>query len=79
MLRLGLARMPLRLGMGGSRRFVQALSKTEPFHKSVEGPHWYLLAVGTRSEGRGRGLGSEIVGQTAFLGHTLTGMVRPPR
>ena len=113
MLRVGMARMPFRLGMSGSRRFLQSLSKTEPFHKSVDGPHWYLVAIGSRSECQGQGLGSqlvevgtsradaaglpcyletatesnigfyskrgfEIVGQTEFLGHTLTGMVRPP-
>jgi len=113
MLKVGLARMPIRLGVAGTRRFMQALSKTEPFHKSVEGPHWYLVAVGARSERQGQGLGSklvgvgtsradaagvpcyletgtrsnidyytkrgfEIVGQTEFLGHTLTGMVRQP-
>jgi ribosomal protein S18 acetylase RimI-like enzyme len=114
MLKVGLARMPFRLGMAGSRRFMQTLSKTEPFHKSVDGPHWYLVAVGARSERQGQGLGSElvevgvsradaagvpcyletgtqsnidfytkrgfeIVDQTEFLGHTLTGMVRQPR
>jgi ribosomal protein S18 acetylase RimI-like enzyme len=114
MLRLGLARMPFRLGMAGSRRFMQSLAATEPFHKAVDGPHWYLLAVGAHSECQGQGLGSalvevgtsradaagvpcyletgtqsnidfytkrgfEIVGQTNFDGHTLTGMVRQPR
>lgn len=33
MLRIGLARMPIRLGMASSLRFMQSLSKTEPFHK----------------------------------------------
>lgn len=114
MLKVGLAKMPLRLGVNGSRRFVSSLAKTEPFHKSVHGPHWYLLAVGARSACQGQGLGSalvevgtsradeagvpcyletgtqsnidfyakrgfEIVGQTEYLGHTLTGMVRQPR
>ena len=113
MLQVGLAKMPFRLGVTGSRRFIQSLSKTEPFHKSVDGPHWYLVAVGARSECQGQGLGSalvevgtsradqagvpcyletgtqsnvdfymkrgfEIVGQTEYLGHTLTGMVRQP-
>ncbi len=61
MLRLGLARMPFRLGLAGSRRFMQALSATEPFHKAVHGPHWYLAAVGARSECQGQGLGSALV------------------
>jgi len=113
MLRLGLARMPFRLGLAGSRGFMQSLSATEPFHKAVDGPHWYLLAVGARDECQGQGFGSalvevgtssadaagvpcyletgtqsnidfytkrgfEVVGQTDFDGHTLTGMVRQP-
>jgi N-acetylglutamate synthase-like GNAT family acetyltransferase len=60
-LRIGLARMPFRLGIGGSRRFIQALSATEPFHKSVDGLHWYLVAVGARSECQGQGMGLELV------------------
>ena len=52
--------MPFRLGVTGSRRFIQSLSKTEPFHKSVDGPHWYLV-VGARSECQGQGLGSALV------------------
>ena len=113
MLRVGGGRMPFRLGMRGTLRFMRALSATEPFHKAVHGPHWYLVAVGTRSARQGQGLGSElvevgtsradeagvpcyletgtqsnidfytrrgfeIVGQTDFDGHALTGMVRPP-
>jgi ribosomal protein S18 acetylase RimI-like enzyme len=61
MLRLGAARMPFRLGMAGTRRFFEAVSATEPFHKTVHGPHWYLLAVGTRAERQGQGLGSALV------------------
>jgi ribosomal protein S18 acetylase RimI-like enzyme len=61
MLRLGLARMPFRLGLSGSKAFMQALSAMEPFHKTVHGPHWYLVAVGTRADRRGQGLGSALV------------------
>ena len=61
MLRIGLARMPFRLGVGGTRRFMHVLSLTEPFHKTVTGPHWYLVAVGVRSERQGQGLGSDLV------------------
>jgi ribosomal protein S18 acetylase RimI-like enzyme len=61
MLRLGLARVPFRLGLSGSRRLWQALSATELFHKAVQGPHWYLVAVGTRAERQGQGLGSALV------------------
>ena len=38
MLKVGLARMPFRLGDGGTRRFMQSLSATEPFHKTVTRP-----------------------------------------
>jgi ribosomal protein S18 acetylase RimI-like enzyme len=113
MLQIGFAKMPVRLGTKGTRRFISSLSKTEPFHKAVEGPHWYLIAVGARTARQGQGLGSalvevgtsradeaglpcyletgtqsnidfytkrgfEIVGQSEYLGHTLTGMVRQP-
>jgi GNAT superfamily N-acetyltransferase len=61
MLQLGLARVPFRLGLSGSRRLLQALSATETFHRTVLGPHWYLVAVGTRAERRGQGLGSALV------------------
>ena len=60
MLKVGVARMPFRLGFAGSRRFMQALSATEPFHKTVHGPHWYLVAVGRRCEFRGQGWGSAL-------------------
>ncbi len=61
MLRIGLARMPFRLGMSGTGQFMQATSSTEPFHKSVDRPHWYLVAVGARAEYQGQGLGSALV------------------
>jgi ribosomal protein S18 acetylase RimI-like enzyme len=61
MLRLGLARVPFRLGLSGSRRLWQALSATELFHKTVQGSHWYLVAVGIRAERQGQGLGSALV------------------
>jgi GNAT superfamily N-acetyltransferase len=61
MLRLGLARVPFRQGLSGSRRLLQALSATESFHRTVHGPHWYLVAVGARAERRGEGLGAALV------------------
>jgi ribosomal protein S18 acetylase RimI-like enzyme len=114
MLRAGMWRAPLDFGLDGTNRLFKALSATEPFHKQVHGPHWYLMTVGTQRARQGQGLGSqlvemgtsradeagvpcyletgtdsnigfyrkrgfEIIGQTSLLGHTLTGMVRPPR
>jgi ribosomal protein S18 acetylase RimI-like enzyme len=114
MLRAGMWRAPSMLGLDGMGRMAKSMSATERFHKQVEGPHWYLMTVGTRTARQGQGLGSqlvemgtsraddagvlcyletgtdsniafyrkrgfEVIGQTDCYGHTLTGMVRPPR
>lgn len=114
MLRAGFWRAPSMLGLEGMGRMSKTMSATDGFHKQVEGPHWYLMTVGTRTARQGQGLGSalvemgtsradaagvpcyletgtdanvafyrkrgfEIVGQADLYGHTLTGMVRPPR
>ncbi len=56
LLRAGMWQMPLKLGMGGMSRFSKAMAVTEPFHKQVEGPHWYLMNLGTRTARQGQGL-----------------------
>ena len=61
MLRVGMAAMPFKAGINGTMRFFKAISATEEFHKAVDGPHWYLLAVGTKSDLQGTGLGSALV------------------
>ncbi|HEX5828142.1 MAG TPA: GNAT family N-acetyltransferase [Candidatus Limnocylindrales bacterium] len=61
MLLAGLWRMPFVLGMEGMNRFGKAMSVTEAFHHQVEGPHWYLLAIGTRTARQGQGLGSQLI------------------
>ncbi len=61
MLRVGMGALPLRAGINGFRRFMRALSAVEKFHKAVEGPHWYLLAIGTMPARQGTGLGSALV------------------
>lgn len=61
MLRVGMWRMPFVLGMSGMNRFFKAMSVTESLHHQVEGPHWYLMAVGTRAARQGQGLGSALV------------------
>jgi ribosomal protein S18 acetylase RimI-like enzyme len=61
MLRVGMWRAPLILGLGGMGRMSKAMSATESFHKQVEGPHWYLMTVGTRTASQGQGLGSQLV------------------
>jgi ribosomal protein S18 acetylase RimI-like enzyme len=61
MLRVGMAAMPLKVGFNGMSRFMKALPVTEKFHKSVKGPHWYLMAIGTRPAAQGTGLGSALL------------------
>ena len=61
MLRVGFGALPFKAGLSGASRFMRALSATEKFHKAVEGPHWYLMAVGTRVTRQGTGLGSALL------------------
>jgi ribosomal protein S18 acetylase RimI-like enzyme len=61
MLRAGMGALPFKAGLSGAMRFMRALSATEKFHKAVEGPHWYLLAIGTSAARRGAGLGSALL------------------
>jgi ribosomal protein S18 acetylase RimI-like enzyme len=61
MLRAGMWRAPFILGLAGMGRMSKAMSATESFHKQVEGPHWYLMSVGTRRASQGQGLGSTLV------------------
>ena len=37
------------------------MSATGPFHKTVHGPHWYLVTIGTRKARQGQGLGGTLV------------------
>jgi ribosomal protein S18 acetylase RimI-like enzyme len=61
MLRVGAGAMPFRAGINGFVRFMRAMPATEKFHKAVDGPHWYLLAIGTRPALQGTGLGSALI------------------
>jgi ribosomal protein S18 acetylase RimI-like enzyme len=61
MLRVGMGALPFRAGISGTVRFMRALSATEKFHKAVEGPHWYLMAIGTSPTRQGTGLGSALL------------------
>jgi ribosomal protein S18 acetylase RimI-like enzyme len=61
MLRVGMGALPLRAGINGTVRFMRALSATEKFHKAVEGPHWYLMAIGTSPARQGTGLGNALL------------------
>jgi ribosomal protein S18 acetylase RimI-like enzyme len=61
MLRVGMWRAPLILGLDGVGRMSKVMSATEAFHKQVHGPHWYLMTIGTRTARQGQGLGSRLV------------------
>ena len=61
MLRVGMGMLPFKVGLGGVSRFMKAMSVGEKFHKSVHGPHWYLLALGTKPEQQGAGMGGALI------------------
>jgi ribosomal protein S18 acetylase RimI-like enzyme len=61
MLGAGMWRLPLKAGLRGSARVMGAMSATEHFHKSLGGPHWYLLGLGTLPQRQGSGLGSALL------------------
>jgi ribosomal protein S18 acetylase RimI-like enzyme len=61
MLQAGMWRAPFVFGLRGTNRLFKVLAVTEPFHKQVEGPHWYLMTIGTRNARQGQGLGSKLV------------------
>jgi ribosomal protein S18 acetylase RimI-like enzyme len=61
MIRAGFGALPLKVGIRGVKRFMRLMSASEPLHKAVDGPHWYLMSVGTRPERQGQGLGSALL------------------
>lgn len=61
LLRVGMWRAPLILGLDGLGRMSKAMSATEGIHKQVHGPHWYLMTLGTRTARQGQGLGSKLI------------------
>ncbi len=61
MLRVGTGALPFRAGINGFVRFMRAISAVEKFHKAVQGPHWYLMAMGTSPTRQGTGLGSSLL------------------
>jgi ribosomal protein S18 acetylase RimI-like enzyme len=60
-LQIGMAMLPFRLGLSPTLRLLKLMSMTEKFHKSVYGPHWYLVSIGVRNAAQGQGLGSTLV------------------
>lgn len=61
-LRAGYWALPFRLGLRGASRFSKFVSLTDGLHRrSVQGPHWYLMALGTAPDQQGKGIGSSLV------------------
>jgi ribosomal protein S18 acetylase RimI-like enzyme len=61
MLRVGFGALPFKIGLRGVGRFMKAMAATEKFHKLVEGPHWYLMTIGTQPARQGEGLGTALL------------------
>lgn len=61
MLRVGMWATPFKVGLGGMSRFSKAMGVGEKFHHLVEGPHWYLMALGTTPALQGTGMGSALI------------------
>jgi ribosomal protein S18 acetylase RimI-like enzyme len=61
MLRVGIWAMPFKVGLSGASRMMKAISATEKLHEAVEGPHWYLMALGTKPDLQGTGFGSQLI------------------
>ena len=62
MLSVGMWAIPFKAGFSGAMRMMKALPETERIHKAaVEGPHWYLMALGTKPGLQCTGLGSQLI------------------
>lgn len=60
-LRVGMTSFPFRVGLGPTLKVMRGASALERLHGSVQGPHWYLMAIGTRPSRQGEGLGSALL------------------
>jgi GNAT superfamily N-acetyltransferase len=62
MLRVGIAGLPLQVGLRGTARLIQANAALERLHRaSVQVPHWYVPAIGARPDAVGKGYGSALL------------------
>lgn len=58
----GLQRMVMRFNPESRRRMMAVLSVVEAMHhKSIQGPHWYLWALGVAPESRRHGIGGALL------------------
>jgi GNAT superfamily N-acetyltransferase len=60
-MRVGMAAFPFRVGLGPMLRVMRVAPALERLHRSVGGPHWYLMTIGTSPARQGEGLGSALV------------------
>jgi len=58
---VGMGMFPLRVGLRAMVRVMRAAPALARLHGVVSGPHWYLMAIGTRPARRREGLGSALI------------------
>jgi ribosomal protein S18 acetylase RimI-like enzyme len=58
---VGMGAFPFRVGWRPMRRVIGIAPALERLHRSVRGPHWYLMTLGTRPSRQGEGLGSAVL------------------
>ena len=62
MFRAGMLMVPLKLGLGAFRRFLNVNDHMEELHKrDMPEDHWYLMILGVDSEKQSQGVGSSLV------------------
>ena len=60
-LRVGMGAFPFRVGLRPMLSIVRVIPALERLHRLVRGPHWFLMAIGTRPSKQGEGLGSAVL------------------
>ena len=60
-LRVGMGAFPFRVGLRPMLSIVRVVPALERLHRLVRGPHWFLMAIGTRPSRQGGGLGSAVL------------------
>jgi ribosomal protein S18 acetylase RimI-like enzyme len=60
-LRVGMGAFPFRVGLRPMLSIVRVIPALERLHRLVHGPHWFLMAIGTRPSRQGQGLGSAVL------------------
>ena len=65
LLRMGMILTPVKLGLSGFRRFLNAVNHLEPLHKrDVPPEHWYLFILGVDPPHQGQGVGGTLIAPT---------------